>query len=59
MASRSLEPDTSAPSRRLIMRRRWREPAAIAAEIERMRSLRLMRCGGAGGRCSDERRLRV
>jgi hypothetical protein len=29
------------PANRLIMRRRWREPAAIAAEIDRIRSLRL------------------
>ena len=29
------------PAERLIMRRRWREPAAIAAEIDRIRSLRL------------------
>jgi hypothetical protein len=34
--------------------RRWREPAAIAAEIDRV-SVRFgsTRCGGSGGWCSD------
>ena len=37
----AIEPDHRCPAERVIMRRRWREPAAIAAEIDRIRSLRL------------------
>jgi hypothetical protein len=42
------------------MQQQRTEAAAIEAEIACVRSLlRLMPFGGAGGRCSDERRLRL
>ena len=50
-------PTDSAEAGGLTMRQHgsWM-PAAVEAEIERVRSLRAMRCGGAGRPCSDARR---